>query len=119
MTGFESRISCKLLFHSLEILKLPSRYILYLKKFLSHNLEVYAFDFRIYGINTRNKLQLHKLIANLILYWKGLYSMFVEIFNELPEYVAELVVDKKSFISTLKKYLVHKPVYSIEDFISD
>jgi hypothetical protein len=45
--------------------------------------------------------------------------MFVEIFNELPEYVAELVVDKKSFISTLKKYLVHKPVYSIEDFISD
>jgi len=111
MTGSEPRISCKPLFHSLEIWKLPSRYILYLKKFLSHNLEVYALDFRIYGINTRNKLQLLKLIANLILYWKGLYSMFVEIFNELPECVAELVVDKKSFISTLKKYLVNKSFY--------
>jgi len=67
----------------------------------------------------RNKLQLHKLTANLILYQKGLYYMIINIFNELPEYVAELVVDKNSFISTLKKYLVNKSFYSIEDFISD
>jgi len=45
--------------------------------------------------------------------------MIINIFNELPEYVAELVVDKNSFISTLKKYLVNKSFYSIEDFISD
>ena len=64
-------------------------------KFLSHNLKIYAFDFRFYGINTRNKLQLHKLTANLILYQKGLYYMIVKIFNEVPEYVAESVVDKK------------------------
>jgi hypothetical protein len=71
--------------------------------FLSHNLEIYAFDFRVYGINTRNKLQLHKLTANLILYQNELYYMIVKIFNELPEYFAELVVDKKHFMSTLKK----------------
>jgi hypothetical protein len=103
VTGSESRISCKPLFQSSEIWKLPSQYILYLKKFLSHNLEVYAFDFRVYGINTRNKLQLHKLTTNLILYQKGLYCMIVEIFNELPEYVAELVVDKKTFYIDFEK----------------
>ena len=32
--------------------------------------------------------------------------MSIKIFNELPEYIAELVVDKKCFISTLKKFLV-------------
>ena len=88
-------------------------------KFLSHNLEIYAFDFRVYGINMRNKLQLYKLTANLILYQKGLYYMIVKIFNELPEYIAELVVNKKRFISTLKKYLVNISFYPIEDFISD
>jgi hypothetical protein len=62
-------------------------------KFLPCNLEIYAFDFRAYGINKRNELQLHKLTANRILYQKGLYYMFVKIFNEVPEYVAELVVD--------------------------
>jgi hypothetical protein len=64
-------------------------------KFLSHNLEIYAFDFRVFSINMRNKVQLHKLSANLMLYQKGLYYMNVKIFNELPQYVAELVVDKK------------------------
>jgi hypothetical protein len=45
--------------------------------------------------------------------------MIVKIVNELPEYVAELVVDKECFILTLKKHLVNKPFYSVEDFISD
>jgi hypothetical protein len=104
MTGSESRISCKPLFQSLEILTLPSQGILSLMKFLSHNLEIYALDFRVYGINVRNKLQLHRLTANHILYQKGVYCMIVKIFNKLPEYIAELVVGYKCFISTLKKY---------------
>jgi len=43
-----------------------------------------------------------------MLYQKGLYYMIVKIFNELPEYIAELVVDKKRFISTLKRYLYNR-----------
>jgi hypothetical protein len=64
----------------------------------------------------RSRLQLHKPIANLTLYQKGLYYMSIKIFNELPEHIAELVEDKKHFISTLRKYFVDKSYYSIEEF---
>ena len=36
-------------------------------------------------------------------YQKGVYCMSINIFNELPEYIAELIVDEKCFIPTLKK----------------
>ena len=42
-----------------------------LDEILSHNLEIYAFNFTVRDINTRNKLQLHKPTANLTLYQKG------------------------------------------------
>jgi hypothetical protein len=87
-----------------------------LNEFLSYNLEMYTFNSSVHGINMRNKLQLHKPIANLTLYQKGVYYMTIKIFNELPEYIAELVGDKKRFISTLKKYLVDKSYYSLEFF---
>jgi hypothetical protein len=35
-------------------------------------------------------------------------------FNELPEYIAEFVLDKKHFISTLKS-LIDKSLYSHEE----
>jgi hypothetical protein len=71
MTGSEPGSSCKPLFQSLEILTLPSQYILSSIKFLSHNLEIYTFNFSVHSLNTRNKLQLHKLTANCTLYQKG------------------------------------------------
>jgi hypothetical protein len=45
--------------------------------------------------------------------------MNIKIFNELPEYIAELVGDKKCSISALKQYLVNKSFYSLEGFIND
>jgi hypothetical protein len=106
MAGSESRTSCKLLFQSLEILTLPLQYILSSMIFLSYNFEIYTFNFSVHGINTRNKLQLHKPTANLTLYQKGVYYASIKIFNELPEYTTKLVRDRKGFISTFKKYLV-------------
>jgi len=55
-TGSGSINYCKLLFQSLEILTLPSQYILSLMKFLSLILEIYTFNCTVCGINTRNKL---------------------------------------------------------------
>jgi len=94
ITGSEYRTSCTKQFQSLQILTLPSKYILPLMKFLSHNLGIYTCNFTAHGINTSNKLQLHKPTANLILYKKGIHCMSVEIFNRLPEYTTVLVVDK-------------------------
>jgi len=59
----------------------------------------------------RNKLHLHRSAYHLKLYQKGVYYISIKIFSELPEYVAGLVVNKKCFISTLKKYLVNTSFY--------
>jgi hypothetical protein len=94
ITGSEYRTSCTLRFQSLEILTLPSKYILPLMKFLSHNLGIHTCNFTAHGINTSNKLQLHKPTANFTLYQKGVHCTSIEISNGLPEYTPELVVDK-------------------------
>jgi len=44
--------------------------------------------------------------------------MSIKIFNELHKYIAELTVETKRFISTLKKNLVNRSFYSLEKFSS-
>jgi hypothetical protein len=73
--------------------------------------------FIVHGVNARNNLQLHKPTANFTLYQKGVYYMHTEICNELPQYIAELLLDKKCFTSNLKKYFVNKSSYSLEELI--
>jgi len=79
---------------------------------------IYTFNFTVHGINMRNKLELHKLTANLTLCLKEVHYMSKKIFNELPEYIAESVVDKKCVIN-FKKYLLSKPFYSLEKSTND
>jgi hypothetical protein len=55
MTGSTSRISCKLLFHKLEILTQTSRYIVSFMRFPTLNLEIYTFTTSVHNINTRCK----------------------------------------------------------------
>jgi hypothetical protein len=43
--------------------------------------------------------------------------MSIKIFDELPEYIAELVVDKKFFISALKKCLFTTSFYSLRNLL--
>jgi hypothetical protein len=60
MTGSNTRTSCKTLFSSIGILTLPSEYILSLMRFLSQNIEIYAFNSSVHEFNTRDKLKLLK-----------------------------------------------------------
>jgi hypothetical protein len=76
-------------------------------KFLLQHQEMFTLNTEIQNINTRNKLKLHKPISNLTLFQKGAYYMCVRIFNKLPEYIANIVANKKIFISTLSQYLVN------------
>jgi len=45
--------------------------------------------------------------------------MSIRIFNKLPEHITNLTGNKKIFISTLRQYLVSKPLYSLEEFLDD
>jgi hypothetical protein len=100
MAGAKSRLSCISLFKTLEILTLPSQYILSLMTFLAHNLEYFTFNSSVHNINTRKRLQLHRSIENSTLFQMGVYYVSIKIFNKLPVCIANLVMDKKHFILT-------------------
>ena len=54
-----------------------------------------------------------------MLYQKEWYRTYIQIFNEIPEYIAELVVDKNCFISISKQCLFNKSFYSLQEFAND
>jgi hypothetical protein len=55
MAGAKSKISCKPLFKTLEILTLPSQYILSLMIFLAHNLKYFTFNSSVHNTNAKKK----------------------------------------------------------------
>jgi hypothetical protein len=106
MTGAKSRVSCKPLFKTLEILTLPSKNMLSSMTFLTHNLEYVTFNSSVHNINTRKRLQLHRPIANSISIQRVVYYMSIKIFNKIPVRISNLVMVKKHFISALKRFLI-------------
>jgi hypothetical protein len=100
MTGSKLKTSCKPLFQALQILTTPSHYILSLMKFLLQNQEMFTSNIDVHNINTRNKQKLQKPINNLMLYQKGVYCVSIRIFSKLPEYIANLI-DNKRFLYQL------------------
>jgi hypothetical protein len=102
MTGSTSRIACRMLFQKLEILTLTSQYILSSMRFLSSNLETYTFSTSVHNINIRLKLKLHKPAARLSMYQRSAYYNSINIYNELPDDLVELVSNKKHFLLQLR-----------------
>jgi len=77
-------------------------------KFSLQNQGKFTSNTEVHNINVRNKLKLHKPISNLTLHQKGVYYMSIRIFNKLCDCIARLVENKRSFLSTLRQYLVRK-----------
>jgi len=119
MTGSRPKTSSKPLFQSLGIVTITSQYIFSLMKFLLQNQEKLTSNNEVHNINMRNKLKLLKTISNLTLYKKGVYYMSIRIFNKLPDCIARLAENKRSFLSTLRQYLVIKSFYTLEEFFDD
>ena len=120
MTHSTSRISCRTSFWKLEILTLTSQYILSLKRFLWSNLEIFKLNTSVHNTNIRLKLKLHKPTARLTICQRSAYynSININIYNKLPDDLAELVSNKKHFLLQLKKYLTYKPFYSLEEYLN-
>jgi hypothetical protein len=87
-------------------------------RFLSSNLEIYKFNTSVHNINPRRKLKLHKPTARLTLYQRSVYYNSINIYNKLPDDLAELLLNKKCFLLQLKKYLTDNPFYSVEEFLN-
>ena len=103
MTVSTSRISCRTLLQKLEILTLTSKYIPSSMRFLSYSLEFFTFNTSVHIINIRLKLKLHKPAVTLTMYQSSAYYNSINIYNKLPDDLAELVLNKKRFPIQLKK----------------
>ena len=119
MTGSSRRMPCKPLFQKLKILTLTSQYVFCLMRFLSSNLDKFTFSSTIHSFNTRQKHKLHKPVANLIMYQRSCYYTCINIYNKLPDVLVSQITNKKQFLLKLKEYLVDRPCYMLDEFMSD
>jgi len=71
MMGCRSRDSCRKLFLNLEVLPLPSQYILSLLFFVIRNKNQFRVNSEIHQINTRQHANLHQPSVNSTKYQKG------------------------------------------------
>jgi hypothetical protein len=63
-------------------------------------------------------VQLHRPIANFASYQRGVYYASIKVFNTLPASIAELVKDRKQFLSTLKRFLIVESFYSSNEYFN-
>jgi hypothetical protein len=52
------------------------------------------------------------------MYQRSSYSSCINIYNKLPDDLAYLITKKKQFLLELKKHLITKPYYSLEEFLN-
>ena len=96
VAGVRSWCSCRGLFRRLDILPVPCQYIFSLMIFVVDNLGSFQTYRTVHGLNTRNKTLLHRPIANLPCFQKGVSYVAVKIFNSLPSSISNLRNDKKT-----------------------
>ena len=101
--GCRSRDSCRKLFLNLEILPLPSQYILSLLLFMTRKFHVNS---EIHQINTTQRAKLHQPSVNATKYQKGVHCIGVKVFNMLPFYIKAEVDNPKKFKALLQNTYV-------------
>jgi len=116
MMGCSSRDSCRKLFPNLEILSLPSQYILSLLLFMLRNKNQFQIHSEIHQINTRQRANLHQPSVNATKYQKGVYCVGVKVFNMLPFYIKAESDNPKKFKALLQKYLRENSFYSLDKY---
>jgi hypothetical protein len=81
IVGCRYRDSCRKLFINLEILPLPSQYILSLLMFMIRNRIQFLANSEIHHINTRQHANAHQPSVNVAKCQKGVYYLGVKVFN--------------------------------------
>jgi hypothetical protein len=78
-------VSCWQLFKELNILPIPSQYILSILLFVTKNKDQFLSNSQVHKINTRQSSNLYIPTANLIMYQNGVYYSGIKIYNNLPK----------------------------------
>ena len=97
--------SCRQTFKELNILPVPSQYILSVLLFLTKNKDQFMTNSQMHKITTRQIFDLFMPAANLTIYQKGACYQGIKIYNHLPKTIKDLSGDKNKFKPALKRYL--------------
>jgi hypothetical protein len=84
--------------------------------FIVNKQEHFQTNSTIYSVNTRNKNQLHRPIANLPRFQKSACYAGIKIFNSLPSSLTSLK-KKSQFKVALKRYLITESFYSVDELL--
>jgi hypothetical protein len=118
MAGCRYKDSCRKLFVNLEILPLPSQYILSLLMFMIRNRSQFLANSEIHHINTRQHANFHQPSVNVAKYQKGVYYLRVKLFNALPSDIKTLFNKPKKFKAVLQKFVYEKSFYSLDEYFN-
>jgi hypothetical protein len=99
-------------------LTVPSQYIYSLMSFFIGNQEKFQTNLSVHNINTRNKHHLHRPVANLSCFQKGVSFSGIRIFNSLPRSITNLKNEKTQCKLALKKVLNAHSFYSVDEFFT-
>jgi hypothetical protein len=76
--------------------------------------EYFTFNYAIHNKLIRHGRNLHIPQPHLALRQKGVYCMSIKIFNSLPDYLTDLIHDRKQFVRKIKENLSHNPSYTVD-----
>ena len=116
ITNKKKRDSCPQLCKQLQILTLPSQYILSLIVFVANNRGLFLSNSEIHDINTRNNYKQQLPTTNLTLVQSGALYCGNKIYNHLPHNIKALSNDLKHFKSKLKAFHMEHTLYKLKEF---
>jgi hypothetical protein len=116
MRGSRYRDSYGKWFIKLEILPLPSQFILSLLMSMIRNRNQFLVYSEIHHINTRQHANFHQPSVNVAKYQKGVYNLGVKVFTALPSDVKTEFNNHKKFKVVLQTILYYKPFYPLDEY---
>lgn len=116
MFGLNFRDSCKRIFIEQKILTLPCLYILEILKFVKKNSSKFNHLNEYHNYSTRHGLNLQHGIHRLELYKSNPYYIGSVLYNKLSSDLKN-IASVKRFVTTVKKYLVSKAFYSVDEYL--
>jgi hypothetical protein len=114
--GHKRRDSCRNLFRELEILPLASQYILSLTLIIAKNQNEFIVNSEFHRTNTRQRKNIHQPLVNLRKHQSGIYYSGINVYNNLPQRIKDVVNDIKNFEAQLRQFLFVHSFYSLQEY---
>ena len=93
-----------------------SQYIYSLLTFVVKNRDLFKLNSDIHKLNTRYGKDFHLPSAKLKLFQKGVFYSGIKTYSHLPKSIKELSHDVKQFRLALKRFIISKSFYSLEEY---